>query len=50
MIFVKKTSDLYCDKKKILSSFAFKTENAKWESQIEAWQKPTLEDKTLPEW
>lgn len=25
-------------------------ENAKWESQIEAWQKPILEDKTLPEW
>ncbi|CAK9180469.1 unnamed protein product [Ilex paraguariensis] len=25
-------------------------EHAHWESQIEAWQKPTLEDKRLPEW
>ncbi|KAL5559867.1 hypothetical protein UlMin_036078 [Ulmus minor] len=24
--------------------------HAKWESQIEAWQKPILEDKRLPEW
>ncbi|KAL5789347.1 hypothetical protein ACOSQ2_004235 [Xanthoceras sorbifolium] len=25
-------------------------EHAKWESQIEAWQRPILEDKRLPEW
>ncbi|KAJ4830580.1 hypothetical protein Tsubulata_029831 [Turnera subulata] len=25
-------------------------ENANWESQIEAWQRPILEDKRLPEW
>uniref|UniRef100_A0A5B7BKN7 Non-lysosomal glucosylceramidase n=3 Tax=Davidia involucrata TaxID=16924 RepID=A0A5B7BKN7_DAVIN len=25
-------------------------EHANWEFQIEAWQKPTLEDKRLPEW
>ncbi|XP_052193379.1 uncharacterized protein LOC127801904 isoform X2 [Diospyros lotus] len=25
-------------------------ENSNWESQIEAWQRPILEDKRLPEW
>lgn len=25
-------------------------EHAHWESQIESWQRPILEDKTLPEW
>ncbi|KAK0589793.1 hypothetical protein LWI29_018592 [Acer saccharum] len=25
-------------------------EHGKWESQIEAWQRPVLEDKRLPEW
>ncbi|XP_024026604.1 non-lysosomal glucosylceramidase [Morus notabilis] len=25
-------------------------ENGKWESQIDAWQRPILEDKALPEW
>ncbi|PON68328.1 Beta-glucosidase GBA2-type [Parasponia andersonii] len=25
-------------------------EHAKWESQIEAWQRPIIEDKRLPEW
>lgn len=25
-------------------------EHGKWEAQIEAWQRPIVEDKRLPEW
>lgn len=31
-------------------SFLEKTEHRKWESQIEAWQTPILQDKRFPEW
>jgi non-lysosomal glucosylceramidase len=30
--------------------FPWNTEHGLWESEIEAWQRPILEDKRLPEW
>lgn len=31
-------------------SNGLKPEHAKWECEIEAWQRPILEDKRFPEW
>lgn len=34
----------------IFSLFSLNIEHEKWESQIDAWQRPILQDKRFPEW